>query len=283
MREKEVETSIGALEAWGRTIDFWVLICAVGVAILLFGQVVFSVARWLNDKKLTPLRAEQSRLHEVELAQLRVVAADAQKDAATANERAKASDLKIEQLRSDNLKQEVTLEKERSARLAMLDQLKPRDITRKQMATIVDAVRGHIGTVYLYPLADPEASRYLYAISETLKAAGVDAKLMLARDEKSGAPIFPDKFDVPVSIVGVTAYEFPDAGDDGFVNVLVHAFAEAGISVVGLRSEKPLPNVASPAIFIGRKPESFEQFPAYATPPELEKQLKENPPPWAPK
>ena len=87
----------------------------------------------------------------------------------------------------------TTLEKERSARLAMLDQLKPRDITRKQMVTIADAVRGHIGTVYLYPLADPEASRYLYAISETLKAAGADAKLMLARDEKSGLTNIPGK------------------------------------------------------------------------------------------
>jgi hypothetical protein len=175
----------------------------------------------------------------------------------------------------------TTLEKERSARLAMLDQLKPRDITRKQMATIADALRGHIGTVYLYPLADPEASRYLYAISETLKAAGADAKLMFVRDEKSGLPIYPEKFDAPVSIVGVTAYESPSAGPGGFVDTTIRAFASAGISIGGQSSETPFPNVQLPAIFIGRKLEPFGQVPAYAMRPELEEWLREHPPPWA--
>jgi hypothetical protein len=161
--------------------------------------------------------------------------------------------------------QKFKLEKERNARVAILDQLKPRDITRKQMATIVDAIKGRFGTVYLYPLSDPDSFRYTFAVSETLKAAGIDVKLMLGRDEKSGAPIFPDKFDVPVPR-GVTAYEFPQAGENGFVNTIVLAFSRAGLSINGHWSEKPLPNVASPAIFIGRKPEPFEQFPAYATP-----------------
>jgi hypothetical protein len=216
-----------------------------------------------SERKDELAAAEQDstqRRHDEEMARLHLETAKANERAAELN---------------------TTLEKERSARLAMLDQLKPRDITRKQMATIADAIRGHIGTVYLYPLADPEAPPFMYAISETLKAAGADVKLILARDEKSGAPIFPEKFDVPVSIVGITAYESPSAGPGGFVDTIMRAFASAGISIVGHSSETPYPNVQLPAIFIGRKPEPFGQIPAYAMPPELEEWHREHPPPWA--
>ena len=48
MGKEEVEAAINALEAWGRTIDLWVMICAIGVAIFLLGEVIFSVAHSLK-------------------------------------------------------------------------------------------------------------------------------------------------------------------------------------------------------------------------------------------
>ena len=36
---------------------------------------------------------------------------------------------------------------------AMLGQLKPRDIAKQQLASIASALRGRIGTIYLYPLS----------------------------------------------------------------------------------------------------------------------------------
>jgi hypothetical protein len=117
MGKEEVEAAIDALEAWGRTIDLWVMICAIGVAIFLSGEVFFSVAHWLNDRNLVPLRAEQSRLHEVELAQLGAAAANAAKETArlsveaetakgaiaSANARAAEAELRIRKLEPRNL------------------------------------------------------------------------------------------------------------------------------------------------------------------------------------
>jgi len=165
----------------------------------------------------------------------------------------------------------------------MIDQIKPRDMTREQMTKIADVIRGHVGTVYLYPLADPEASRYMFAISESLRAGGADPKLKLVLDEKTGLPTFPDKFEAPVSIVGVTVFEAPSTGDSGFVGTMVRAFSNAGISVIGQSMDAPPPGVETPAIFVGLKPAPFLQFPEYAMPPELERHVNENPPPWNPK
>lgn len=177
----------------------------------------------------------------------------------------------------------IDLDKERNACIAILAQLRPRDVTKPQMTAIANPIRGRFPTVYLYPLSDPNSSRYTFAIAETFKAAGTEAKLMLARDEKTGVSTFPDKFDVPVGVEGVTAYDPPSWGPDGFVDTITRAFRDAGIIVAGENTEKPFQNMLLPAIFIGRKPEPFEQFPAYAMPPELEKFLREHPPAWEPK
>lgn len=117
MGRTEVEAAINALEAWGRTIDFWIMVCAIGVAVFLSAEVIFSVAHWLNDKNLVPLRVQQFRLHEVELAQLGAAAANAAKETAqlsleaetakgaiaTANARAAEAELRIKKLEPRNL------------------------------------------------------------------------------------------------------------------------------------------------------------------------------------
>jgi hypothetical protein len=65
-----IEAAINVLESWGRTIDNWVLIFAGLVAICLTVEVVFSVAHWLNEKQLRPLRAQLSQLNAKEIAEL---------------------------------------------------------------------------------------------------------------------------------------------------------------------------------------------------------------------
>lgn len=70
MGKAEVEAAIEVLEAWGRTVDNWVLIFAAGVAISLAAEVVFSVAHWLNERQLRPLRIEQANLNTLEIAEL---------------------------------------------------------------------------------------------------------------------------------------------------------------------------------------------------------------------
>jgi hypothetical protein len=49
MSKEEVESAITALEALGRTEDNWVLIGAIGVALFIAVEVVFSVAHWRNE------------------------------------------------------------------------------------------------------------------------------------------------------------------------------------------------------------------------------------------
>jgi hypothetical protein len=173
---------------------------------------------------------------------------------------------------------------------AIIDQLAQRDIKKEQIETISAAVKGRIGTIYLYPLADPEASRFAFAISEALKAGGADVRLMLSGTRD--VPVFPDKFNVAVSITGVTIYE--SDGKHETVDLLVRAFGEAGIAIQGQWTEKSLSGVVdgkwvadagvqSPAIFVGLRPPPFSQFPAYATSPALEEFSKNHPPTWLPK
>jgi hypothetical protein len=206
--------------------------------------------------------------------------ADTTEGAAKAAQRAAEATKKAEEEKLERVK----IEK------AIIDELAQRDLKREQIEAVSSAIKGRVGTIYLYPLADPEASRFAFAISEMLKAGGADVKLMLSGTRD--VPVFPDKFNVAVSITGVTVYE--SDGKHEAVDLLVRAFGEAGIAIQGQWSEKSLPGVVdgkwvadagvrSPAIFVGLGPPPFSQFPAYATSPALEEFRKSHPPPWSPK
>jgi hypothetical protein len=104
---------------------------------------------------------------------------------------------------------------------------------------------------------------------------------MLGRDEKSGKPLFLDRFDIPISVEGVTAFDPPTWGKNGFVDTVVRAFAGAGIGVGGSTFDEH-PGILLPAIFIGRKPEPFRELSGYATSPAYDEVRKNHPPPWDP-
>jgi hypothetical protein len=93
MTKDAVDAAIAALETWGRTVDNWVLICAAGVAIFLAAEVVFSVAHWINERNLRPLRVLQSDFHAKELLELG-------KSADEAKERAAQAELALEKYKA---------------------------------------------------------------------------------------------------------------------------------------------------------------------------------------
>jgi hypothetical protein len=213
-----------------------------------------------------PIDSRQSKISRV--ASLTKATEEAKERAAVAYQ--KAEEEKLERVRIEK---------------AIIDELAQRDIKREQVEAISSAIKGKIGIIYLYPLSDPEASRYVFAISETLKRGGANPRLILSGTKE--LPVFPDKFNVAVSPIGVTVYE--SGGMHEVVDLLVRAFGEAGIKFQGQWSEKNLPGVVdgkwvedasiqSPAIFVGLRPPPFSQFPGYASPPELDEFLKNHPP-----
>jgi hypothetical protein len=78
MNKAEIEAAIATLESWGRTIDNWVLGCAVVVAVALLLEAIFSVTHWRNDRKLKPLREQLAQLNNIELQDLRIKASNAE-------------------------------------------------------------------------------------------------------------------------------------------------------------------------------------------------------------
>jgi hypothetical protein len=86
MGKTELDGAIGSLEALGRTIDNWVLVCAIVVAIFLAAEVIFSVAHWQNEVRVRPLRIAQAQLHADELAQLNNETARLRAQAATVSD-----------------------------------------------------------------------------------------------------------------------------------------------------------------------------------------------------
>lgn len=169
-------------------------------------------------------------------------------------------------------------EKSETARVAMLDRLKPRDLTKAQVDAIADELRGHFNEIYLAGLADPDAMQFTFAIAEAIKRSGATPRLFL--DNSRSPARFWKEFDVPVALNGVTVYA---AKDD--MQLIMQALLKGNVANIG---GVPAPGeqfsqVPIPTIFVGLKPEPFEEFPAYLAPPSLENWQKEHPPPWSPK
>jgi hypothetical protein len=154
MEKDALEVAIAALESSIRTIDFWVLAFAVVVALSLTFEAVFSVAHWLQDKKLPPLRAELARIHAKESLKLEGDVADAKVRAANA---------------------ELALEKFKA----------PRTLSIALQSKITEQMKAFAGTVVTFGVfQDPEALSLLDQVSETLTSAG-----WVEQEWKSGGDI----------------------------------------------------------------------------------------------
>ncbi|MGD0565170.1 MAG: hypothetical protein ABSA66_19040 [Roseiarcus sp.] len=102
MTKDEVEIAISSIEKSMSSIDTWLLLFTLLVAVGVAGELILGVSHWLKDRELRPLRAEQSRIHATELAQLGTAAAEA-------NARATNSAVEVEKLKLDNLALQTVL------------------------------------------------------------------------------------------------------------------------------------------------------------------------------
>jgi hypothetical protein len=157
------------------------------------------------------------------------------------------------------------------------DQLKPRDFTKKQVDMIADDLRGHFKQIFLASRADSEAMNFMFAIAEAVRRSGAEPRLLF--DTSKGPNRLLTEWDVPASLNGVTIY----AGKED-QEILLGAFVKASVNDLGgtTAPNEQFKNIPTPTIFVGIKPEPFEQFPAYDAPPFLEQWQKEHPPPWNP-
>lgn len=117
MTKEAVEAAISSLEASLRTVDTWVLISAVVVAIALAAEAGLSISHWIKERELRPLRAQLSLLNEAELVTLRAAADDA---------RAKAAE----------------------AELALAKYREPRHLTEAQVEAVTNAAKRFPKTVF---------------------------------------------------------------------------------------------------------------------------------------
>jgi hypothetical protein len=107
MTKEEVDAAITALENWGRALDSWTLLCAIGIAVFLALGVVLGFAHWINEKHLRPLRIEHVRLHDLQVsvlqrdtARLTTEAEIAREAIGDANARALEAQAELEKLRA---------------------------------------------------------------------------------------------------------------------------------------------------------------------------------------
>jgi hypothetical protein len=138
-----IEAAISSIEGSLRTIDTWVLIFAGAVALSLTVEVVFSVAHWLKDRQLSPLRAELARLQSVDSLKLEADVADARDRAA---------------------KSELALEKFRQPRLP----------TTEQLASLIEKIKPFAGVKFdvAHARVDREAWDFLWRLEPAISAAG---------------------------------------------------------------------------------------------------------------
>jgi len=142
MTKEEVDAAVAALESWGRSIDTWVLICAVFVALFLAAEAALGVTHWINEKHLRPLRESQANFREKELLALGKAADEAKERAA-------------------------------KAELALKNFKEPRDLPEPKQRLIARELRHFSGTIFDTGAAeaDPEYLSLLAQLINTLKLA----------------------------------------------------------------------------------------------------------------
>lgn len=208
------------------------------------------------------------KLHEIDGSRI----AEAQQTAADA-------EIKAARVEKEAAEALGRAEKSEAARLAMLDQLKPRDLTKTQVKEIADALRGHFKEITVARLADPDAIGFANAISEAIRQSGA-APMILFDNSKGPNRWLWTEWNVPASLTGVTVY----ASKDDMPLFLEALMKENTGGLIGeYAPNEQFSQVPIPTIFVGLKPEPFWQFPSYLAPPFLENWQKEHPPPWSPK
>ena len=239
---------------WGQGIEFW---DDIGRNAMIAGAVVGALALAVTFVSSYVLY----RVAEAQQAQLASDTAKAYAAAEVAKENAAA-------LTKANTELQLQVEKERSARTAMLMQLRPRDFSVEQMETFVTELKGKVKELHVFTIADSEAAMYGSIIIDGLKRAGVTVHwrrvtgtLVMVRG---------------VATTGVTIY---DMESGSAWRPLMDAFIKAGQSPMMCPPSDESPDIPTPALFVMLKQPPFQDFPSYRKPPELAARA----PPWNPK
>lgn len=145
-----------------------------------------------------------------------------------------------------------------NARIAMLEELKPRNFTKEQMDAFIAAIKGKVPTLNVFTIAiDAEASRYGEEILYGLQEAGVKVSWYRMREAY---------FNVPgVSLMGLTLVDNPK-NIVALRDILFEAFCGKPIRVCVLASIGPdprFPRTPTPSLYIGLKQPPFMAAPGF--------------------
>lgn len=225
MGKDEVEAAIAALDESLRRTDFWILVFGAIVAISLSIEAIFSVRHWILERQLRPLRVEQTRIHDAELAAT-------QERAASAEARAAEAQLALERFKA------------------------PRRLTQEQYDHFIAVMKSYAGTPFdLSVNPGPESQALMMQIASALEAAGWQWR---AAESQSGLSInIPGKpaASPNTSLVGLgVEIDVSKVNEWGHaLSVLVGALREADIQTIGNVATDGSASPNAVHIYVGQK------------------------------
>jgi hypothetical protein len=149
-----------------------------------------------------------------------------------------------------NAELQIQLLTEKEARATLPKDIQTRDMTREQMATFVEAIKGKVRQVNLFTVPDREASIFGVIVLDALRKADVSVTWFRLRSPLTLGPGIAD--------TGVLIYEYPEGkADECAGRALLKAFTDIDVQSNLLKSAQPLQDFPSPSIIIAHKPPDF--------------------------
>lgn len=162
------------LEALLRTLDVWVIVFGVFVAIGVAGESIVGFIHFRKSSQLQRLQTAENLAQQTVIERLRNESASIRSDTAKAMERAAHAE---QQAAESNR----IAEQERLARVKIEERLAPRRIGPKEHSAFVAALEPFAGsTVVITKLGDFEAARFGDDLVSVLKEAGWNVQVNLA-------------------------------------------------------------------------------------------------------
>jgi transposase len=161
-----------ALETSIATLDTWIQVFAVLVAIGIVGEVGFGVRHWVLNRRLVAIQHAEDLNQEQAIARFNKEAGDARRDAGAAIERAANANERAataEQRAAEAVKR---AEEERTERLKLQASLQPRRLTGAQKETLAKLLTGSAGAIAIVStMLDGEGSDFANDFESAFKAA----------------------------------------------------------------------------------------------------------------
>lgn len=181
-----IESLTSKIEEMGSSLHTWNSAVTTIMAFTAFLGVLYFITTIITRHKAEQLskakdeliqEMDQGSKKEIAIAkgqsdQANAKASKADEMAAQANERAKHMELRLEEVKGENLKLQIKLEEERNARLEIERRLAPRFLTSKEETAIFDNLRPFAGhRIEITKLGDAEAGPYGEQIANAFRKA----------------------------------------------------------------------------------------------------------------